>query len=53
MADIVQVITKATDAFLDINTITVDNWTFKLFYKWTVTLLVTWDQYYKTFLKCD
>jgi hypothetical protein len=40
MADIVNVITKATNSFLDINTITVDNWTFKLFYKWTVTILI-------------
>ena len=40
MADIVNVISKATNSFLNINTITVDNWTFKLFYKWTVTLLV-------------
>ena len=41
MADLVRVISKATDTFLNINTITVDNWAFKLFYKWTVTLLVT------------
>jgi hypothetical protein len=40
MADIVNVISKATNAFLNLNTVTVDNWTFKLFYKWTVTLLV-------------
>ena len=40
MADIVNAISKATDSFLNINTITVDNCTFKLFYKWTVTLLV-------------
>jgi hypothetical protein len=36
MADIVHVISKALGTFLDINTMTVDNWTFKLFYKWTV-----------------
>ncbi len=33
MASLVGIVTKTTKSFLDVNTISVDNWTFKCFYK--------------------
>jgi len=41
MADIIRLVSRATNTFLDINSVTVDNWTFKLFYKFSVILLIS------------
>ena len=40
MAELVGAVTKITSGFLEINSISIDNWGFKFFYKWTPTLLV-------------
>ena len=40
MAELVGAVTKITSGFLEINSISIDNWGFKFFYKWTTTLLV-------------
>ena len=40
MAEILGAATTATKYFLEVNQITIDNWTFKLFYKATTTLLL-------------
>lgn len=41
MADIIRLVTRASNSFLDINSVAVDNWTFKLFYKFSVILLIS------------
>eukprot|EP00095_Tigriopus_kingsejongensis_P003608 maker-scaffold49_size462716-snap-gene-0.5 protein:Tk03608 transcript:maker-scaffold49_size462716-snap-gene-0.5-mRNA-1 annotation:"innexin inx2" len=40
MADLLGAANSATKFFLEVNQISIDNWTFKLFYKATTTLLV-------------
>ena len=40
MAEILGAATSATKFFLEVNQISIDNWTFKLFYKATTTLLL-------------
>ncbi len=40
MAEILGAATSATKLFLEVNQISIDNWTFKLFYKATTTLLL-------------
>ena len=40
MADTVGLIKGATEAVLGIGEIAIDNFTFKLFYKWSVSLLI-------------
>ena len=40
MGDEFGLATSATKYFLEVNRITIDNWTFKLFYKWTPALLL-------------
>ena len=40
MAEILGAATGATKLFLEVNQISIDNWTFKLFYKATTTLLI-------------
>ena len=40
MAEILGAATSATKFFLEVNHISIDNWTFKLFYKATTTLLL-------------
>ena len=57
--DIVGIVTKATKVFLDVNTISVDNWTFKMYYKVTVmltvfcSLIVTSRQFFGSPINCD
>ena len=40
MAEILGAATSATKFFLEVNQVSIDNWTFKLFYKATTTLLL-------------
>ena len=40
MTEILGAATTATKLFLEVNQISIDNWTFKLFYKATTTLLL-------------
>ena len=40
MAEILGAITGATKLFLEVNQVSIDNWTFKLFYKATTSLLL-------------
>ena len=40
MGDSLGLATSATNYFLEVNRITIDNWTFKLFYKWTPAILL-------------
>ena len=42
MANLIGLVTKTTRAFLEVNSISIDNWTFKYFYKATTTLMVFW-----------
>ena len=42
MANLISLVTKTTKAFLEVNTISIDNWTFKYFYKASTTLKVFW-----------
>jgi len=52
-------VTKVTAGFLEINSISIDNWGFKLFYKWSTTLLVfcsvlvTARQFFGAPIQCD
>ena len=41
MAEILGAATTATKLFLEVNQISIDNWTFKLFYKATTSLLLS------------
>lgn len=51
--------TNITKNFFEINTISIDNWTFKLFYKWSTTLFVfgsicvTHKQFFGDPILCD
>ena len=40
MAEILGAATSATKFFLEVNKVSIDNWTFKLYYKATTTLLL-------------
>ena len=40
MAELLSAVTKATSSFLELKTVSIDNWGFKLFYKFTTTILV-------------
>jgi hypothetical protein len=57
--DLVGLVSKATKVFLDVNTISVDNWTFKLYYKASLILviicsvLVTSRQMFGAPIVCD
>jgi len=59
MAELVGAVTKVTAGFLEINSISIDNWGFKLFYKWSTSLLVfcsvlvTARQFFGNPIQCD
>ncbi|XP_023322025.1 innexin inx2 isoform X1 [Eurytemora carolleeae] len=59
MAELVGAVTKVTTGFLEVNAISIDNWGFKLFYKWTTSLLVfcsvlvTARQFFGSPIQCD
>jgi len=59
MADILGLVSKASKSYVESNTISVDNWTFKFFYKATVLLvvlcsvLVTSRQFFGSPISCD
>lgn len=59
MASLVGIVTKTTKNFLDVNSISVDNWTFKLFYKVSTTLVIfssvmtTARQFFGSPITCD
>jgi len=40
MAELLGAVTKATSSFLELKSVSIDNWGFKLFYKFTTTILV-------------
>ena len=40
MADLLNVVTKATSSFLELHKVSIDNWVFKLYYKFTTSLLL-------------
>ena len=57
--DLVGIVNKATKLFFDVNTISVDNWTFKMYYKVTVMLvvfcsvMVSSRQFFGSPISCD
>jgi len=59
MTELVSAVTKVTSGFLEINSISIDNWGFKLFYKWSTSLLVfcsvmvTARQFFGNPIQCD
>ncbi|CAB4055093.1 inx [Lepeophtheirus salmonis] len=59
MADLFRVITRFSQSFLEVNTISIDNWTFKCYYKISVVLavfcsvIVTSRQFFGSPIKCD
>ena len=59
MIEIIGAVTKVTQGFLEINSISIDNWGFRLFYKWSTTLLVccsflvTARQFFGDPINCD
>ena len=59
MAGLIGIVTKTTKNFLDVNTISIDNWTFKCFYKVSTTVcifssvLATARQFFGTPIACD
>jgi len=59
MAEILGAATAATKLFLEVNQVSIDNWTFKLFYKATTTILValsvvsTSKQFFGDPISCD
>ena len=59
MASLVGIVTKTTKSFLDVNTVSVDNWTFKCFYKVTTTVVIfcsvatTARQFFGSPIACD
>jgi len=59
MAELLGVVTKATSSFLELNQVSIDNWAFKLFYKFTTTILVfcsvltTAKQFFGSPIQCD
>ncbi len=40
ISGLVGAVSTVTKSFFEINNVTIDNWTFKLFYKWSATLLI-------------
>ena len=40
MADLLNIVTKATSSFLELHKVSIDNWVFKLYYKFTTSLLI-------------
>jgi hypothetical protein len=59
MASLVGVVSKVTKSYFDVNKISVDNWTFKCFYKASTTVfvfssvLVTARQFFGAPITCD
>ena len=59
MAELIGAVTKVTSSFLEINQISIDNWAFKLFYKFTTVILiacsflVTCTQFFGSPIQCD
>ena len=59
MAALVGVVSKVTKSYFDVNSISVDNWTFKCFYKVTTvacvfcSVLVTARQFFGAPITCD
>lgn len=59
MANLFSIVTKATKSFLDVHTISVDNWGFKLFYKVTTAIclfssaITTTRQFFGSPITCD
>ena len=59
MANLISLVTKTTSAFLEVNTVSIDNWAFKSYYKVTTTLLVfcsiivTSRQFFGAPIVCD
>jgi len=59
MAELLGVVTKATSSFLELNQVSIDNWGFKLFYKFTTSILVfcsvltTAKQFFGSPIQCD
>ena len=57
--DILGIVGKATKAFFDVRTISIDNWTYKLYYKISVILvvscsvIVTSRQFFGSPINCD
>ena len=57
--DLVSIVNKATRLFFDVNTISVDNWTFKMYYKATVVVLLLGSvmagsrQFFGSPINCD
>ena len=57
--DILGIFGKATKLLLEVNTISVDNWAFKMYYKVTTllivlcTVLVTSRQFFGSPIQCD
>ena len=40
MADLLNIVTRATSSFLELHKVSIDNWVFKLYYKFTTSLLI-------------
>ena len=40
MADVVGAVTKITNEFLESNAVSIDNWAFKFYYKYTTTIII-------------
>jgi hypothetical protein len=40
ISGLVGAVSTVTKNFFEINTVSIDNWSFKLYYKWTSTLLI-------------
>jgi len=59
MAELIGAVTKVTNAFLEINQISIDNWGFKLFYKATTSILIACSvlvvstQFFGSPIQCD
>ena len=59
MADLLNVVTKATSSFLELHKVSIDNWVFKLYYKFTTSLLLvssvltTARQLFGSPIQCD
>ena len=59
MAGLIGIVSKTTKNFLDVNTISIDNWTFKCFYKISTTVCIlssviaTARQFFGSPILCD
>ena len=59
MAELLGAVSKATGSFLQAKHVSIDNWGFKLFYKFTTTILVfcsilvTARQFFGEPIQCD